>query len=122
MRSDEEAKAPLEAYYAAPKHKFEKLLGTSDWSLFDSVFLGSWCLLIFVQIVFEIIGRLWIEYNRIGDGILVITSWLILVMFFWLHHRKKVWKDSKFGHLVFLIVVSLASIIRTANWISEYVF
>ena len=134
MRSEEEAKAPLEAYYAAPKHKFEKLLDTIDWSLSDMICSGVWCLSTISQISFGLIGDFWIKHNQTIDGIVVICTWLALITHTWLHRRKKAWYDlpptwfaltptwRKRVNLFYLIIFGLASILLPIIWMMDYVF
>lgn len=132
MRSEEEAKAPLEAYYAAPKHKFKKLLDTSDWSLSDMICSGVWCLSTISQISFSFIGDFWIKHNQTIDGIVVICLWLSLITHTWLHRRKKAWYDlppalhltptwRKRVQLIYLTLIVLVSILLPIIWMMDYV-
>ena len=127
MRSEEQAKAPLEAYYAAPKHKFEKLLDTSDWSLSDMICGGVWFLSIVSQISFSLIGDFWIKHNQTIDGIVVISCWLVLATYAWLNYRKRVWQDitptwRKRLNMFYFIIYGTGSILMPIIWMMDYVF
>ena len=120
----DESNAPLEAYYAAPKHRFD---GTSKWNLIDVVCEILWSLLIFSCVSLDLIGIFWIKHSRIVDGVLVVGTWLILVTYIFLHRRKNMWSFLPQTwrprlHSLFLIGGTLVSILKPIIWMFDHVF
>ena len=109
------------------KHKFEKLLDTSDWSVIDLICVVSSLLVGLWHVTMDIVMMLWIKQSQIIEGLLVISTWLFLATYIWMHRRKRVFSDmsstwKKCCHYLFLIVFGLVSIVRPTYWILEYVF
>lgn len=124
--NDEESSPPIEAYYAAPKHRFEKLFDTSESGLREKSSRVLW-LLLFVHLLFNVIETIWIKHNPFIDGALVICTWLIFVTYIWSHPRKEVWDElapiwRKRIHLFLLILLGFASIMMPIMWMVEYAF
>lgn len=122
----DEPSPPIEAYYAAPKHRLEKLFDTSELGLRKKTSRILW-LLCFLHLLLNVIETFWIKHNPFMDGALVICTWIILVTLIWSHPREVEWDElapiwRKRLYLFLVILVGFASIMMPIMWTVEYVF
>lgn len=128
MKSDDrdEPSPPIEAYYAAPKHRFEKLFDASESGIREKSSRVFW-LLLFVHLLLRVIETFWIKHNPFIDGALVVCIWLIFVTYIWSRPRFEMLREltppwRKRIHLFLLILFGFASIMMPVMWMIEHAF
>ena len=122
--TEDEPSLPKEAYYAAPKHRFEKLFDTSESGLREKSSRVFWLLLL-VHLLLKVIDILWIKHNPFIDGALVFCIWLIFVTYIWSHPLNEAFREltptwRKCVHLFLLILLGFASIMMPVMWMIEH--